>query len=130
MIGYYGETLASAGEELSKFTDLMDHHNGVLDHYMSLLEVMGKSKDFEKMKTLLNSQLEIIENSAEVSKANYNMLAEEARKKKEAWDALGKGLGDELTYEESVIKQEWLDAQAQANEAQNKMLALHKKSGF
>jgi hypothetical protein len=33
MIGYYGETLAAAADELSKFTDMMDHHNEVLDHY-------------------------------------------------------------------------------------------------
>ena len=122
MISYYGDTLAAAGEELSKFTDLMDHHVGVLDHYASLLEIMGKSKDWDRIKTIQKTQVELAENSAAVSKANYEMLQAEAEEKKQAWEALGKGLGDELTYEESVIKQQWLDAQNAANEAQNKML--------
>jgi hypothetical protein len=55
MITYYGETLAAAGEELAKFTDLMDHHVDVLDHYSSLLEIMGKSKDWARMKTILQT---------------------------------------------------------------------------
>ena len=122
MISYYGDTLAAAGDELAKFTNLMDHHVDVLDHYSSLLEIMGKSKDWEKIKTLQRTQIEVVKNSAEVSKANYTMLAAEAEEKRKAWENLKKGLGDELTYEESVIKQQWLDAQNAANEAQNKML--------
>ena len=119
MIGYYGETLAAAAEELSKFTDMMDHHNDVLDHYMSLLEIMGKSKDFERMKTLLKTQVEVAENSAKVSKANYEMLQAELQEKKAAYDALDP---EDTSYEAQVIRQQWLDAQAAANEAQLKML--------
>lgn len=122
MKGYYGETLAAAQEELSKYTDMMEHHSEVLEHYSSLLELIGKSKDWERMKTVFEAQVEVAENAAAVSKANYEMLAQEAADKKAAWDALNKGLGDELTYEESVIKQQWLDAQAAADEAQNQML--------
>ena len=119
MIGYYGETLAAAAEELSKFTDMMDHHNEVLDHYQSLLEIMGKSKDFERMKTLLKTQVEVSKNSAEVSKANYEMLQAELAEKKVAYEALDP---NDTSYEAQVIKQQWLDAQAAANEAQIKML--------
>lgn len=122
MKGYYGETLEAAQEELSKYTDMMEHHSEVLEHYSSLLELIGASKDWERMKTVLEAQVSVAENAAAVSKANYEMLAQEAADKKAAWNALGKGLGDELTYEESVIKQQWLDAQAAADEAQNQML--------
>lgn len=122
MKGYYGETLEAAQEELSQYTDMMEHHTEVLEHYSSLLELIGASKDWERMKTVLEAQVSVAENAAAVSKANYEMLAQEAADKKAAWEALGKGLGDELTYEESVIKQQWLDAQAAADEAQNQML--------
>ena len=122
MKGYYGETLEAAQEELSQYTDMMEHHSEVLEHYSSLLELIGASKDWERMKTVLEAQVGVAENAAAVSKANYELLAQEAADKKAAWDALGKGLGDELTYEESVIKQQWLDAQAAADEAQNQML--------
>ena len=121
MIDYYGETLAAAGEELSKFTDLMDHHVSVLDHYSSLLEIMGKSKDWERMKTVLSAQVEVAKNSADVSKANYEMLQRQAEDKKAAWEAAKNN--DTLSdYEKSVIEKQWLDAQNAANEAQSKML--------
>ena len=121
MIGYYGETLAAAGEELAKFTDLMDHHVDVLDHYASLLEIMGKSKDWERMKTILSAQVEVAKNSADVSKANYEMLQRQAEDKKAAWEAAKND--DTLSdYEKSVIEKQWLDAQNAANEAQSKML--------
>lgn len=121
MIGYYGDTLAAAGEELSKFTNLMDHHVAVLDHYSSLLEIMGKSKDWERMKTVLSAQVEVAKNSADVSKANYEMLQRQAEDKKAAWEAAKNN--DTLSdYEKSVIEKQWLDAQNAANEAQSKML--------
>ena len=84
MIHYYGDVLAAAGEELEKFTSLMDHHIEVLDHYANLLDLLGRSKDFKSMKTVLAAQVETAENAAKVSKANYDMLEEEARKKAEA----------------------------------------------
>ena len=121
MVGYYGETLQAAQEELSKYTDMMEHHTEVLDHYMSLLDLIGASKDWARMKTVLQTQVDVAENSAAVSKANYEMLAQEAEQKKKAWEDAqnNSNLSD---YEKSVIEQQWLDAQSAANEAQSKML--------
>lgn len=119
MITYYGETLAAAGEELSKFTDLMDHHVEVLDHYSSLLEIIGKSKDWARMKTILQTQVDVAENAAEASKANYKMLETELLEKQAAYDALDP---DDDSYEAQVIRQQWLDAKNAANEAQLQML--------
>jgi hypothetical protein len=42
MMDYYGETLAAAQEEQTKYTDLMASQAGVLDHYASIMELMGK----------------------------------------------------------------------------------------
>ena len=121
MVEYYGETLEAAQEELSKYTDMMEHHTEVLDHYLSLLDLIGASKDWARMKTVLQTQVEVAENSAAVSKANYEMLAQEAEQKKKAWEDAqnNSNLSD---YEKSVIEQQWLDAQSAANEAQSKML--------
>ena len=119
MVSYYGETLAAAAEELSKFTDMMDHHVEVLDHYSSLLEIMGKSKDWARMKTVLQTQVAVAENAAEVSKANYKMLETELLEKQAAYDALDP---KDDSYEAQVIRQQWLDAKNAANEAQLQML--------
>jgi TnpA family transposase len=104
MVGYYGETLQAAQEELSKYTDMMEHHTEVLDHYMSLLDLIGASKDWARMKTVLQTQVDVAENSAAVSKANYEMLAQEAEQKKKAWEDAqnNSNLSD---YEKSVIEQ-------------------------
>ena len=120
---YYGDTLAAASEELSKYTGLMENHNMVLDHYSNLVNLLGKSKDFDRMAKVLGAQVSVSKNAAEVSKTNYLMLKDEAEQKKKAWDALGKNPGDELTYEEQVIQQQWLDAENAAAEAQDQMLS-------
>jgi hypothetical protein len=31
----------------------MDHHNGVLDHYKSLMEMTGQTLDYKKMGAIL-----------------------------------------------------------------------------
>ena len=120
MIHYYGDVLAAAGEELEKFTSLMDHHIEVLDHYANLLDLLGRSKDFKSMKTVLAAQVETAENAAKVSKANYDMLEEEARKKKEILDNT---TYEKDSYEYSVIEQEFFDARNAANAAQDQMLS-------
>jgi hypothetical protein len=122
MVHYYGDTLEAAREELGKYTSLMEHHVTVLDHYSNLIDLLGNPKDFDRMKTVLESQVDVAENAAEVSKANYEMLAQEAESKRAAWEAAqnDSSLSD---YEKSVIEQQWLDAQAAANEAQDQMLS-------
>jgi hypothetical protein len=121
MLAYYGETLAAAGDELGKYTDLMEAHNDVLDHYSSLLELLGKSRDFEHMGAVLEAQAQVAENAAEVSRKNYEMLAAQAAaREQELRDAEAAGLSG---YARDAIKQAWLDAQNAANEAQDQMLS-------
>jgi hypothetical protein len=53
---YYGNTLDKANEEISKYTDRMEHQTAVLEHYQSVMEIMGKSTDYKKMGTILKGQ--------------------------------------------------------------------------
>jgi hypothetical protein len=46
MMDYYGNTLAKAQEELSKYTSQMEHQTSVLEHYKNLIGLMGKSNDY------------------------------------------------------------------------------------
>ena len=119
---YYGDTLAAASEELSKYTDLMDNHTAVLEHYGNLINLLGKSKDFDKMSHVLKAQVEVSKNAAEVSRANYEMLRAEADDKRKAWEAAQKD-SSLSEYEKSVIEQQWIDAETAAGEAQDQMLS-------
>lgn len=120
IVTYYGDTLAAAGEELSKFTSLMEHHVSVLDHYSNLMDIMGKSKDYERMKLISGAQVEVAKNAAVVSKANYEMLAQQAKEKKAAYDALDP---NDSSLWAQTVRQQWFDAQTAANEAEEQMLA-------
>jgi hypothetical protein len=49
MSDYYGNTVAAATEELSKFTALQEHSASILDHYSNIVNLMGKGQDYEYM---------------------------------------------------------------------------------
>jgi hypothetical protein len=50
---YYGKTYDMALEKIEKYTSQLDHLNGVLDHYKSIMSLLGKDKDFEAMGVIL-----------------------------------------------------------------------------
>jgi len=42
MTSYYGDTLAAAVDELTEYTDLMDRGISVLEHYSTMLKLLGQ----------------------------------------------------------------------------------------
>ena len=74
MSTYYVDTLRAGQEELAKYTAQMDRHNAVLEHYSSILDIIGKSKDFESMGVVLEAQAHTAENAVKVAEENYEML--------------------------------------------------------
>ena len=67
MMNYYGDTLAAAGEEIARYTSLMEDWAGVLDHYLSLAELLGKSTDYKYMGKILKSQAQVAEQTFKTS---------------------------------------------------------------
>ena len=120
MLNYYGDTLSSAQEELSTYTDRMEHLNSVLDHYQNLMEITGKSTNYENLTAVLQGQADLIKNSYEVSKANYEWLKSEADDLKVLMDE-AQAAGNTAAYE--GYRDEWLAAQTAAEEAQDEMLS-------
>ena len=114
MMHYYGDTLEAAREELSKYTDMMDQHVEVLEHYANVMDIIGKSTDYESMGVILEAQAEVAENNLAVSKANYQMLDEQRDQRKAEYEA---AIGNATDEELAVLKQKWLDAEAAANDA-------------
>lgn len=74
MTEYYADTLSAANDELSKYTDAMEHQNGVLDHYYNLLELTGQSRDYKKLGTILKGQVQMSRDSVEIAKNNMIRL--------------------------------------------------------
>jgi hypothetical protein len=60
MIEYYGNALEMAREEIDVYTDRMEHCTGVLEHYLSLLDLMGKKKDYKSRGIVLDGRVETL----------------------------------------------------------------------
>ena len=117
MMNYYEETLAAGQEELDKYTSKMEHQTAVLEHYMSIMEILGKQQDYESLGVILEAQAKSIGNEAKVAKENYEMLQAQADAKKAAYEAAS------TPEEAELLKKEWEAAQVAANEAQDEMLS-------
>ena len=120
MMEYYGDTLDMAIEEIAKYTDQMDHLVGVLDHYQSLMTIMGKENNYAAMGIVLEGRAKLLEDQVAVSKSTMEMLKGEADDRHQAYlDALA--AGDEAAAE--MYLKQYEDALAAANEAEDKFLS-------
>ena len=114
---YYGNTIQKANEEIGKYTSQMEAQNAVLDHYLSLNELMGRQKNYDWIGKVLAGQAKLMENNLTVSRTQYQMYEEEVAK----WQ---KQVANAKTDEESTFAKQQLEAAITArNEAQDKMLS-------
>jgi hypothetical protein len=86
MSEYYGDTLAAAGEEIAKFTDKMEHQADVLEHFASMMEILGKETDYKSMGIILQGQADVSADELEVAKRTYALYKQEAEEKKALYD--------------------------------------------
>ena len=120
MKAFYGETIQQGQDELSKYTDRMNHSSEVLDHYINLMGILGKEKDYDAMGNLLQGQANLAEDRLQVAQENYNML-EAQRKDIEAKLTEAETNGDQAMID--FYKQQWVDISEATEEAQNEMLS-------
>lgn len=116
---YYSKTLDMAQEELAKYTDRMEHQTEVLEHYQSLMEILGKETDYNGLGIILEGQAKTIENQMKVAKEAYAMYQSEADEKKKLLD---QAIATGNTEAAEVYQKEWEAANAAAMEAQQDML--------
>ena len=119
MSEYYGDTLAAAGEEIAKFTDKMEHQADVLEHFASMMEILGKETDYKSMGIILQGQADVAANELEVAKRTYALYKQEAEEKKALYDQ-AMAQGDHSAAE--IYKKEWEAAEEATREAQSEML--------
>ena len=75
---YYEETLSAAADEMSKYTDVIEHQNSVLEHYSTMIELLGKTKDYKKINTVLEAQAINAENMAKTAKDQMEIYKTQA----------------------------------------------------
>ena len=121
MMHYYEDTLAAASEELADYTDHMEHLTGVFDHYLSLMDLLGKNKDYEAMGDFLGGKADTLRDRLDVAKEYYDVLL---RQKADAEKRLNEAIavGDEAAAE--LYKKEWDAIVDAVDEAQEEVLNL------
>ena len=117
MMEYYGETYDLALEKLDKYTSQLEHLNGVLDHYKSIMSLLGKETDFETMGVILEGQVETTRNSYEASKSIYEMAKDQ---KDQAYQELLNAKDDN---ERELLQKNYDKAVEEFNNAQEQMLS-------
>ena len=121
MLTYYGETIDAANEELDDHTDHLEHLTSVFDHYMNLMDILGKSKDYEAMGNFLQGKADTLRDQLEVQQDWVAVLVkQEADAKKALDEAIADG--DEAAVE--LLKKNWDAARDALDEAQDEMLSM------
>ena len=117
---YYGNTLDKANEEISKYTDRMEHQTAVLEHYQSVMEIMGKSTDYKKMGTILKGQSQTLKDQVAVAERTMNIFKDqEADWKKKYEKALKSGNKEQIEY----YKTQYEEAIKHSTEAEENYLS-------
>ncbi len=126
MQDYYGNVMAMAIEEIGLYTAEMEQLNTVLDHYSSIMEIIGKQDDFATKNKILTAKANNIKNELTVQ----NKLYEDAAADAEHWAEKMRELESTMTPEQlndsnayQTYKKNWQAAQEAANTAQDEMLA-------
>lgn len=123
MLEYYGNTIDLANDELSKYTDHMEHLTSVLDHYRSIITLLGKDKDYDKVLSVLNGTAQTKKNNFDASKQWYESLKRER-------DAAAAALANSTDEAEREVLQKNYDAILAAfDEAKEDMLSKAEEYG-
>lgn len=123
MLEYYGNTIDLANDELSKYTDHMEHLTSVLDHYRSIITLLGKDKDYDKVLSVLNGTAQTKKNNFDTSKQWYESLKRER-------DAAAATLANSTDEAEREVLQKNYDAILAAfDEAEEDMLSKAEEYG-
>lgn len=59
MLQYYENTLDSAEDKLSDFTDQLEHQMSILEHYQNVLGLIGKEQDYQMVGAVLQGQFSV-----------------------------------------------------------------------
>lgn len=116
MMEYYGETYDLALEKIETYTSQMEHLSSVLDHYKSIMSLLGKESDFETMGVIIEGQVKVAEDSYKSSKSIYEL----AKGQKEA--AYEELMSAENDAERELLQKNYDKALEEFNNAQEIML--------
>ena len=117
MMHYYEDTLAAAGEEIAKHTERMEHQSATLEHYNSLMNIMGKQNDYKKMGKILEGQSKVLKDQMTAAKATLEFYQGQADEK---WAKYQEALSQNNAAAAEMYKKEYEAAIAATEDAEKK----------
>lgn len=52
----YGEALSEAEDKISKFTNTLEHYNGIMEHFISLMDLIGEGHEYRTIADMYDAQ--------------------------------------------------------------------------
>ena len=77
MYGKYGEVFDLGMEKIEDLNEHFDDLSGSLEHYQSILELLGKGKDFKQLDKIFRGQAQVAENAFDSAEAIYKMAQQQ-----------------------------------------------------
>lgn len=121
MMNFYGETLDAADEELESHTSHMEHLTSVFDYYLDLMDILGKSKDYDVIGDFLQGKADTLRNQLDVQKDWLDRLREQ-QTAVEADLKAARAAGDEEQIE--LLEKQQKAIIEKVDEAQEEVLSL------
>lgn len=118
MQDFYGNALNTAVEKVYEYTDSMEQLNSVLDHYSSILSLVGKQEDYATKNKILDGKATNLKNQIDVQSEMYKNASADADKWYQKMSEAVEGSNEYETY-----RKNWLAAKEIADTAQEEMLA-------
>lgn len=84
---YYGNSLSEAISKIQEMTATYDKLTSKLQHYQSILNLMGHEQNYELQNSLLQGQIDILDDRIETSKATMEMLKGQLSEAQANYDA-------------------------------------------
>lgn len=107
MLEYYSDTLSMVSEEISKYTNGIDSVSSSLEHYLSIMDLLGKSKEYDQINEINNALSKTAKSKFDVATKTYTMYEKQQETAKKSLDDYKKTFKG--TYEDLMN-----DAQYQA----------------
>lgn len=121
MFEAYSNILDEASSKIDDHVDHLEHISSVYDHYLSLMDLFGNSKDYDAMGNFLTGKAENSRNMLDVAKAELEMYREQKNEIEKQWiEAQTNGDEEAKRYWQT----QWDAIVDQTDAAEEEMLSL------
>ena len=121
MLEAYSNALDAASSKIDDHVDHLEHISSVFDHYLSLMDLFGNSKDYEAMGNFLTGKADNSRNMLDIAKAELEMYREQKAEIEKDWiKAQQSGDEEAIRYWQT----QWDAIVDQTDAAEEEMLSL------